>query len=68
MKNGLVSGGQYGSHQGCKPYSIAKCEHHVNGTLPPCEGIVDTPNCLRKCEQGFPETYQKDLHYGMIGL
>ncbi|XP_014670935.1 PREDICTED: cathepsin B-like [Priapulus caudatus] len=63
-QQGLVSGGQYDTKEGCRPYSVAKCEHHVNGTLPPCEGIVDTPRCNKKCESSFPETYQQDLHLG----
>merc|ERR1711936_1092874 len=28
-RKGLVSGGQYGTHQGCQPYEIEPCEHHV---------------------------------------
>uniref|UniRef100_A0A8D2PGR2 Cathepsin B n=1 Tax=Zosterops lateralis melanops TaxID=1220523 RepID=A0A8D2PGR2_ZOSLA len=34
-ERGLVSGGLYDSHVGCRPYSIPPCEHHVNGTRPP---------------------------------
>jgi cathepsin B len=30
-KTGLVTGGNYNSNQGCLPYSIASCDHHVNG-------------------------------------
>uniref|UniRef100_A0A668W373 Cathepsin B n=1 Tax=Oreochromis aureus TaxID=47969 RepID=A0A668W373_OREAU len=41
---GLVSGGLYDSHIGCRPYTIAPCEHHVNGSRPPCTGEGgDTP-------------------------
>lgn len=31
VHTGLVTGGNYNSHQGCQPYSIASCDHHVNG-------------------------------------
>ena len=31
-RKGLVSGGQFGTKQGCQPYKIEPCEHHVNGT------------------------------------
>ena len=31
-RKGLVSGGQFGTKQGCQPYEIEPCEHHVNGT------------------------------------
>ena len=29
---GLVTGGSYGTSEGCQPYEIKPCEHHVNGT------------------------------------
>ena len=35
---GLVTGGNYNSKEGCQPYSIEDCEHHVNGTRKPCGG------------------------------
>ena len=28
---GLVTGGQYNSHQGCQPYLVKACDHHVVG-------------------------------------
>lgn len=28
-KNGVVSGGNYGSNEGCQAYQIASCEHHI---------------------------------------
>lgn len=28
---GLVTGGNYGTKEGCQPYSIHDCDHHVNG-------------------------------------
>ena len=31
VHSGIVTGGQYNSSEGCKPYSIAKCDHHVTG-------------------------------------
>jgi cathepsin B len=62
---GLVSGGNYNSRQGCRPYSIAECEHHVNGTRPPCKSELDpTPPCVKKCETGYSVPYPKDKHYG----
>ncbi|XP_015685953.1 cathepsin B-like, partial [Protobothrops mucrosquamatus] len=51
---------------GCRPYSIPPCEHHVNGTRPPCTGEGgDTPECIKKCEAGYFPSYQNDKHYGM---
>jgi cathepsin B len=62
-KTGLVSGGQYGTHQGCRPYTIKPCEHHVPGPRPKCsEG--PTPRCDKKCEPGYNVTYTKDKRFG----
>ena len=30
--DGIVTGGDYGSKQGCQAYQVASCEHHVNNT------------------------------------
>lgn len=50
---GIVTGGQYGSNQGCQPYSLPKCDHHVSGQYPPCSGEGPTPPCKRNCRQGY---------------
>lgn len=64
-ERGLVSGGLYDSHVGCRPYSIPPCEHHVNGSRPACKGEEgDTPKCQKQCEDGYTPSYQKDKHYG----
>jgi len=44
-QKGLVTGGDYGTEDGCQPYDIKPCEHHVNGTRGPCEEDVRTPKC-----------------------
>ncbi|KAJ3662906.1 hypothetical protein Zmor_007223 [Zophobas morio] len=64
VKNGLVSGGSYGSNQGCRPYEIPPCEHHVNGTRPPCSEGGGTPKCVQRCEDSYKVPYKTDLHYG----
>lgn len=64
VHSGLVSGGSYGSDQGCRPYEIAPCEHHVNGTRPSCEEGGKTPHCTKKCREGYKIAYGKDKHYG----
>ena len=61
---GIVSGGLYDSHQGCKPYSIAPCEHHAKGDRPPCNGISETPKCVRKCISDVNIDYYADKHVG----
>ncbi|XP_046877432.1 cathepsin B-like [Hypomesus transpacificus] len=63
-KSGLVTGGLYGSNKGCRPYSIPPCEHHVNGTRPPCQGEGDTPKCQTKCIDGYTPAYEKDKYFG----
>uniref|UniRef100_A0A7N8XYH8 Cathepsin B n=1 Tax=Mastacembelus armatus TaxID=205130 RepID=A0A7N8XYH8_9TELE len=64
VKKGLVTGGLYDSKVGCKPYTIAPCEHHINGTWPPCQGIEETPKCVEQCIDGYSPSYQKDKHFG----
>lgn len=64
VDDGVVSGGGYDSHEGCQPYTIAPCEHHTTGSLPPCGDIVDTPNCVHVCEKGYNVSFSKDKHYG----
>ncbi|KAJ9601419.1 hypothetical protein L9F63_000443 [Diploptera punctata] len=66
VQNGIVSGGAYDSDQGCQPYEIAPCEHHVNGTRPPCSEGGDTPKCVKKCEKDYDVDYQSDLHFGHV--
>jgi cathepsin B len=61
---GIVTGGQYNSHEGCRPYEIEPCEHHVNGTRQPCTGEGETPRCVRTCEEGYAVPYKKDLLFG----
>lgn len=64
VSKGLVTGGNYNSQEGCQPYVIPECEHHVNGTRPPCSEGGDTPKCQKSCISGYPKTYQQDKHYG----
>ncbi|XP_037553434.1 cathepsin B [Nematolebias whitei] len=64
-EDGLVTGGLYDSHIGCRPYTIPPCEHHVNGSRPSCTGEGgDTPSCKSKCESGYTPSYKQDKHYG----
>ncbi|XP_052763609.1 cathepsin B-like [Mya arenaria] len=61
--DGLVTGGQYNSKQGCQPYEIKACDHHVVGKLAPCKGDGPTPRCKKTCEAGYNNTFEKDKHY-----
>jgi len=62
---GLVSGGTYASKQGCQPYVIEPCEHHVNGTRLPCSEGASTPKCHKTCDnKDYKVDYKKDKSYG----
>ncbi|XP_028252376.1 cathepsin Bb [Parambassis ranga] len=63
-KKGIVTGGLYGSKVGCRPYTIESCEHHINGTRPPCHSIEDTPKCVQQCIDGYSPSYPKDKYFG----
>ena len=64
VKEGVVTGGQYGSSQGCQQYLIPHCSHHEPGPYPNCSGGSHTPKCTETCEEGYPKTYEQDKHYG----
>jgi len=61
-EDGLVTGGDYGSNEGCFPYQLQPCDHHVNGSLPPCGDIEPTPRCNTTCENGA--AWKSDKHFG----
>jgi len=64
-RNGLVTGGAYGTNMGCQPYEVKPCEHHVNGTRQPCAGDEHTPKCAKKCESSYTaKSYTDDKWYG----
>merc|ERR1711970_453241 len=61
---GVVSGGQYNSKQGCRPYPFLSCMHHVTGPLPDCSKYeFHTPACKRSCVAGYDKSYQADRHF-----
>jgi cathepsin B len=64
VKDGIVTGGQYGTNQGCQPYSLPHCDHHTTGQYPPCNGTARTPTCRKECISGYPETYAQDKRKG----
>jgi cathepsin B len=64
VSHGIVSGGPYGSNQGCQPYEIPPCEHHVPGPRPNCTS-GSTPKCVKHCEDSYPIPYKQDLSFGL---
>lgn len=63
-RTGLVTGGQYNSKQGCQPYLVPSCDHHVVGKEKPCGESQRTPKCSKTCETGYNTTFNKDKHMG----
>lgn len=64
-KSGICTGGNYNTNEGCKPYSIAECEHHSNGTRPPCQGESHTPHCTKTCTNSdYTVKYDNDKSKG----
>lgn len=62
---GICTGGNYNTNEGCKPYSVAECEHHVNGTRPPCQGETKTPKCAKQCTNNdYTVDYTNDKSKG----
>lgn len=61
---GLVTGGNYGTNQGCEPYSLPNCDHHCTGKYQPCGNIGPTPACKKSCISGYPKSYTQDKQFG----
>ncbi|XKL63622.1 hypothetical protein PGB90_005986 [Kerria lacca] len=62
-RNGLVTGGDYDSNEGCQPYLLRTCSHHVNSTLPQCSSLKDekAPKCKLHCyNRKYASNYKKD--------
>ncbi|CAG5118286.1 unnamed protein product [Candidula unifasciata] len=62
--DGIVTGGQFGSEEGCKPYSLPHCDHHTTGKYPKCKGDAPTPACQLACRSGYNKTYTEDKRKG----
>lgn len=62
---GLVTGGNYNTTDGCKPYSIPNCSHHKSKEdRMACAGEVSTPRCEKHCRSGYEVMYRQDKHFG----
>jgi len=67
VDTGCVTGGAWNSNQGCYPYQVAACDHHVKGNKPPCGNIVNTPPCSGVCISGYSLSWPADKHYALSG-
>jgi len=64
QNTGMVSGGGYGDNT-CMPYSLPKCDHHVQGPYGPCPDPINTPSCKKHCtNEEYNVAFEEDKHYG----
>jgi cathepsin B len=71
VSQGVVTGGNWNSKQGCFPYSIENCDHHCQGKYKPCGDIVPTPSCTKQCQDGSAWASAKQFGaraYGVSGV
>jgi cathepsin B len=62
QQTGLVSGGDYGG-EGCLPYFLPSCDHHIDGSSNPCGATVSTPSCIKSCKNGA--NWSSDKHFSV---
>lgn len=63
-RDGVVTGGENGSKDWCTAYAFPKCAHHgAVGPYPDCGETQPTPECVTKCQEGYPVEYEKDKHF-----
>ncbi|KAL1422085.1 hypothetical protein MTO96_003892 [Rhipicephalus appendiculatus] len=53
---GIVTGGLYGTEDGCQPYSLPPC-------VPNCTHPEPTPKCQHVCRKGYEKSYKEDKHF-----
>ena len=61
---GLVTGGLYGDKTTCQPYFLPPCDHHIEGSHGECPDTVDTPKCVKNCNDGSGVDYSSDIIKG----
>jgi len=55
VTNGVVTGGNYGTNDGCQPYEIKPCPSGCPAS--------PTPKCHKTCLAGYDKTYDADKHH-----
>jgi cathepsin B len=61
---GIVTGGLYGDKNTCQPYFLPECDHHCEGSHGPCPDTVETPDCVKNCDDGNKKSYNDELTKG----
>jgi cathepsin B len=64
QSNGLVTGSDYDSKEGCQPYSLSPCNHGGDSSLPDCQH-ESTPRCEKSCQSGYTTPFNEDKSYGL---
>ncbi|XP_065206834.1 cathepsin B-like cysteine proteinase 1 [Planococcus citri] len=63
-RTGLSTGGDYGSKQGCQPYLIKNCDHHLDVPVyAPCSSLPDerASKCKHHCyNTSYKKLFKKD--------
>uniref|UniRef100_A0A224Y8I4 Cathepsin B n=1 Tax=Rhipicephalus zambeziensis TaxID=60191 RepID=A0A224Y8I4_9ACAR len=63
-EKGIVTGGLYGTADGCQPYSFPPNTFEKTRLLhPSIETFPATPACKHKCRKGYGKKYSEDKHY-----
>ncbi|KAJ3662917.1 hypothetical protein Zmor_007232 [Zophobas morio] len=62
--SGIVTGGKYGTNDGCRAYSIEPCDHYTDASQDSCEEIIYAPDCVKVCDEGSSLEYKSDLRTG----
>ncbi|EPB71597.1 papain family cysteine protease [Ancylostoma ceylanicum] len=67
-KNGVCTGGPYGTKGVCKPYALHPCGRRPNQTYyGECPEVWPTPKCEQSCQEGYSTPYEKDKIRGERG-
>ncbi|PIO71044.1 papain family cysteine protease [Teladorsagia circumcincta] len=68
VKEGAVTGGNYGSKDCCRPYEIPTCGWHKGEPHYKCRELYKggTPACKKECQPGYNKNYTMDKYYGAI--
>ncbi|XP_060802906.1 cathepsin B-like [Amyelois transitella] len=61
--DGVVSGGNYNSKEGCRPYEIQECIHD-NSPRGNCSNHGKV-HCFDKCRSGYNVPFEKDKRFGL---
>nr|ATU82858.1 secreted C13 protease-like protein [Pristhesancus plagipennis] len=62
--NGVTTGGDYNTTEGCQPYTVEPCEHHTEGSRPNCYAMPEPviEKCQNECtNKNYGKSMTQDL-------